>query len=80
MSGLSSPAGFGEPITPSDTVNLLSPTRGIYVASSGGTIIAVLAGKGDVVTLTNVPNGILPIAVRRINNSGTTATGIVGLW
>ena len=47
---------------------------------TGGSISGKTAG-GDDIVLDNVPNGsLLPILMSVINETGTTATGIYGLW
>ena len=48
--------------------------------STGGSISGKTAG-GDDIVLNNVPDGsLLPILMSVINQTGTTATGIYGLW
>tara|TARA_R110002126_G_scaffold132501_1_gene276525 strand:+ start:537 stop:1043 length:507 start_codon:yes stop_codon:yes gene_type:complete len=48
--------------------------------STGGSILGKTAG-GDDIVLNNVPDGsLLPILMSVINQTGTTATGIYGLW
>ncbi len=48
--------------------------------STGGSIAGKTAG-GDDIVLNNVPDGsLLPILMSVINQTGTTATGIYGLW
>ena len=53
-------------------------TSGDFVVSSGGTVVAEMAG-GNEVTFSGVQDGsILPIRVTALGTA-TTATGIVGL-
>ena len=48
--------------------------------STGGSIAGKTAG-GDDIVLANVPDGsLLPILMSVINQTGTTATGMYGLW
>lgn len=48
--------------------------------STGGSIAGETAG-GDNIVLNNVPDGsLLPILMSVINQTGTTATGMYGLW
>ena len=48
--------------------------------STGGSILGKTAG-GDDIVLNNVPDGsLLPILMSVINQTGTTATGMYGLW
>ena len=66
-------------VTPSDTVDLPQPTDALWVGGAGN-VAAVLQNNQPVV-FTAVPAGAwLPIAVRRVNATGTTATGLVALY
>lgn len=77
-SGLESPAGDGFSITPSDAADLPEVTRAIYVGGAG-TISLVLA-SGASLTLSGAASGsILPLRVRQVRASATTATNLVGL-
>ena len=63
-------------VTPSDTVDQFYDT--LYVGGAGA--VKVMTSRGNQVTLTAVPAGTrLPLRVRRVYATGTTATGIVGL-
>lgn len=63
----------------SDTVDLTNATRAIYTGS-GGSIKVDLVGSGTV-TFTSVPAGtLLPIRVKRLYSTGTTATDVIGLY
>ena len=66
-------------VTPSDTTNLASGfTRAIYVGGTGD--LAVVMIDGTTVTFKAVPAGtLLPVAVTRVNSTGTSATNIVAL-
>lgn len=64
-------------VTPSDTVNIPGgPALGLYV---GGTGNVVVVNNDDTTALfTAVPAGtILPLVVKRVNTTSTTATLIV---
>src|SRR5690349_4549097 len=65
------------PITPSDTVSLAQKVRGIYVGVSGN--VSIVDSQGNTQVLTNVPVGLLDIRASRVNSTGTTASGLVGL-
>lgn len=77
--------------TPSDTDNLLlggaTPVAGqqqnwpnLYVGT-GGDVKVTMAGNGQVVTFKNVPDGcFMPIFVKRVWSTGTTATDILALY
>lgn len=65
-------------ITPNDTT-VFSTVRGIYLGASGN--LKVDMSDGATVTFTALSAGVIhPIAARKIYATGTTATGIVGLY
>jgi len=69
-------------ITPNDGANLSSSVRGIFVGGAG-TIKVDMVGTGTAVTFTvgtNAVGFILPIQVKKVYATGTTATGLVGLY
>ena len=67
-----------EAVTPSDSTDLTTLARAIYVGGAGN--VVAVQHDGTAVTFTGVPAGtVLPIAVRRINSTSTTATAIVAL-
>jgi len=73
------PAADAVAVTPSDSVNLTVFGRALYVGVGGNITVVMLAGT--VVLFTAVPAGtVLPIRVRRVNATGTTATSIVSIW
>jgi hypothetical protein len=66
-------------ITPHDSNNFTYLTRGIYVGVTGN--VTVVTASGAAVLYTAVPAGItLPIIAKRVNATGTTATGLVGMY
>lgn len=66
-------------VTPSDTVNMPDGTaRALYVGVTGN--LTVVMANGTVQLFSNVPVGILPIQVSRVNSTATTATNIVALY
>lgn len=75
------PATRGFAITPSDTAELASVTRGIFTGT-GGTLVCVLEDDTSTVTFTNIPAGIvLPLRIKRVYSTGTTASmGLIGLY
>lgn len=73
---LADPAGDAFPVTPSDTA--IIPSRALYVGASGD--VAVVTAAGNQVVFAGVPDGsIIPVRVRKVLSTGTTATGIVSL-
>jgi len=70
-------SGFAIDVTPSDTTNIQSPARYLYIGQGGNLNITPEFNGGSVV-LTNVPTAfILYASVARVNNTGTTAANIV---
>ncbi|HXF55640.1 MAG TPA: hypothetical protein VNK52_16120 [Hyphomicrobiaceae bacterium] len=65
-------------ITPSDATEYTPPLEGLMVGGTGNVAITDMAG--NVVTLTAPAVGVVHrIRARKIMQTGTTATGIVGL-
>ena len=66
-------------ITASDSTNLTYLTRAIYVGGAGN-VVAVFPDDSTV-TFTAVPAGtVLPLVVKRINSTSTTATAMVAIY
>ena len=75
----SNPAGYAAAVTPSDTVDLTSVARGLYVGVAGN--VNVVMPDGATVLFANAGSGtILPVNVRRVMATSTTATSIVALY
>lgn len=69
----------GFDITPNDGADLSVLTRALMVAGAGD-VVAVLK-DGTTLTLPGLAAGVIyPIRVSRVNATGTTATGIKGLY
>lgn len=63
----------------SDTVDLVTPSRSLYIGGAG-TLKVTMAG-GTTLTFTAVPAGvIMPLIVTRVWAIGTTATNIIALY
>lgn len=76
---LTSPPEHAAEITPSDLDDLPFATRALYIGGQGD--VAVRMQAGDVVTLNNLqPGTLIPLRVVQVRASGTSASGIVGLW
>lgn len=71
------PAVEAEAVTTSDTVNLTKVSRALYIGVTGD--VKVDMATGATVTFKAVPVGILPVRVRRVYLTGTTATNILAL-
>ena len=76
---INAPAQHGFAITPSDSVDLAAETRGLWVGGSGD--LALTMASGDEVTVAGAVGGsLLPLRIRRVRATGTTATALVGLY
>lgn len=75
-----SPASRMDVITPADAL-LPTPARSLYVGTGGNVTVIPLEGPSlTPVTFVGVVGGsILPIAVRQVSLTGTTAGAIIGL-
>ena len=73
------PAEDAGAVTPSDSTNLTSIARSLYVGTAGN--VTLLTVGQNVVTFSNVQSGsILPVRTIRVNATSTTATNIVALY
>jgi hypothetical protein len=64
-------------ITPADS-DLAAASRALYIGTSGN--LRVTTTSGNDVTFTNVSSGtILPVSVKRVWATSTTASNIIGL-
>lgn len=67
-------------ITPDDDDDLTEVTRAIYTGA-GGNISMILKNDTSAVTFSDAPAGaILPLRVKRVRSTSTTATGLVALY
>lgn len=77
------PASNAAAVTPHNDNDLAYVTRGLFVGGAGN-LVVVMGDEDDAattVTFTGILAGqILPIAVRRVKATDTTATFIVALW
>lgn len=71
---LNGPATDIWPVTPSDVADLPSVALALYVESGGAVSFVSQSGQTRVVALAD--NAILPVGMRRVNATGTTASGI----
>lgn len=74
---LSGPATDALPVIPDDSADLPHVAVGLYVETGGTVVIDTM--KGETRTLSVADFSILPLAVRRVHATGTTATGIHAL-
>jgi hypothetical protein len=73
-SSLAGPANDMLPVTPSNTADLPHVALGLYI-ETGGTL-SIVTETGLVRQVAVADFSILPVGVRRVNASGTTASGI----
>lgn len=72
------PAAGALSVTPHDSNNLSTNSRSLYVGVGGN--VAVLMVDDTTATFVGVPSGTtLPIRVKRVNNTNTTASSIIAL-
>ncbi len=76
--GLESPGFQAAAVVPSDSTDLGTVSRALYIGF-GGDLRLTTAG-GTTVVLRNVASGMLPIRVARVHATETTATDIVAIW
>ena len=73
--------GDAAAVTPNDSVDLAEPSV-IYVGGFGTTgAVKVTTAQGTDVTFLGVPAGfVIPVQVRRVWNTGTTATNLIRIF
>jgi enoyl-CoA hydratase/carnithine racemase len=71
------PATDAVPVTPDDATDLPMVAIGLYVEAGGTVVLDTIAGESRSIAVADF--SILPIGVRRVRLSGTTATGIHAL-
>lgn len=68
-----------ETVTPSDSAELGTISRALYVGVTGNVAVVMMDGTSGI--LVAVPAAtMLPIRVRQVKATGTTATSIVSLY
>ena len=77
MKSLSGPATDIAPVTPSDTVDLPKVALSLYIETGGMLSLVTEAGTARTVKVADF--SILPVGTRRVNASGTTASGVHAL-
>ena len=76
--GLTAPAIHGFAITPHDANEVAETTRAVYVGTAGNLSVVLLSGAA--IVFSGLAGGtVLPIRVRQIKATGTTAGALVGL-
>ncbi len=73
-SSLSGPATDILPVTPNDGADLSEVAIALYI-ETGGTL-SVITARGGARSVTVADKSILPVGVRKVNATGTSAVGI----
>lgn len=69
----------GAAVTPSDANELATVSRALWVGTGGNLVVVTM--DGSAITLKNVQNGtLIPIRVKQVKATNTTATDIVALY
>ena len=69
----------GEAVTPHDANELAIVSRAIWFGGAGNA--SLLMADGASLTIVGIPAGtMLPLRVRRVNSTGTTATNMVSIY
>ncbi len=76
---LGDPAEDALPVTPNDGADLSDGVCQALVIGTAGNL-SVITREGVQRDLLGVPAGVLPLQVRRVRATGTTATGITALY
>lgn len=77
--GMESPADNVISITPNDGVDLSKVIRGLHV-NVGGTVRGILNGDSVTQDFTVNAGALYPYRFKRIFATGTTATGLLGVF
>mgnify|MGYP000423270161 CR=1 FL=1 len=78
--GYTAPAIGAAAVTPSDSADLPRIARALYIGVSGN-VSVICEDGGAAVTFSNLSAGqILPLRVKRVRSTSTTATSIVALY
>lgn len=75
---LDAPASHAFAVTPSNADLLTEATRALYVGGGGNLALVMLSGA-EISLLSVAAGSILPLRVRQVKATGTTATALVGL-
>ena len=74
-----SPADYAVAVTPNDSTDLARTPRAVYVGGAGN--LNVDMSDGTTILFANLTAGtILPVRVKRVRATSTTATSLVALY
>lgn len=78
---MGTPARNGAAVTPSDSADLDAYAKAVYVGASGDvTVTLTNMADGTFIKFSNHPVGYMPVQVKRVWSTGTTATLILALY
>ena len=81
VASASSPARRAQSITPNDSADLSTYAKALYVGGEGDVAVVPIEAPDDTpVVFASHPVGYLPVQVRRVMATSTTATSIVALF
>ena len=77
----SSPGDQAIAVAPSDTVPLTAQSRALYIGTGGDLTVVMGGPDANTVLFPGVPSGTtLPIIVKQVMATGTSASGIVSIY
>lgn len=74
------PAGHAAAVTPNDSNDLTTYSRGLFVGVSGDVKVDMEDGEAAILFKNVIAGVVHPIRAKRVYSTGTTATSIVALW
>lgn len=77
---MNSPANNAAAVTPADGSDIANASRAIYIGGSGDLKVDMVGGQTAIVFSGLNAGSLLPLRVKRIYATDTTATNIVVVW
>lgn len=77
---IDAPAKNAAAVTPDDDADLANVAVALYIGGDGNVSVDTVGGQESVVFQGMTAGQILPVRVKRVNSTGTTASNIVALW
>lgn len=71
------PATDAHPVTPQDSTDLPMVAIALYVETGGAIVVDTVAGETRTITVADF--SFLPLGIKRVHTTGTTAQGIHAL-
>lgn len=73
-------SGSAAAVTPNDNADLSAVTRGLYVGGAGTVRVTLERDSSSVDIVGAVAGSVLPLRVKKVHSTGTTATSLVALY